>query len=83
MKNSLIALALIGAAAARPTALMTKREVPQEHAHRNVNIAVNDLLQQNNPDNIQDPLFGLLGAKAAAEGAGKITDTGKLFHSQY
>lgn len=74
MKNSVIALTLIGVAAARPT-LMTKREVPQEHAHRNVNLAVNDLLQQNNPDNIQDPVFALLGAKAAAEGAGDITDT--------
>ncbi|RYN99624.1 hypothetical protein AA0120_g1543 [Alternaria tenuissima] len=74
MKNSVIALTLIGVAAARPT-LMTKREVPQEHAHRNVNLAVNDLLQQNNPDNIQDSVFALLGAKAAAEGAGDITDT--------
>lgn len=83
MKSSFITLALVGAAAARPTALMTKREVPQEHAHRNVNLAVNKLLQQNNPDNVQDPLFALLGAKAAAEGAGKITDTGKLFHNQY
>ncbi|CAN9471417.1 unnamed protein product [Alternaria alternata] len=74
MKNSVIALTLIGVAAARPT-LMTKREVPQEHAHRNVNLAVNDLLQQNNPDNIQDSVFALLGAKAASEGAGDITDT--------
>ena len=82
MKNSVIALTLIGVAAARPT-LMTKREVPQEHAHRNVNLAVNDLLQQNNPDNIQDPVFALLGAKAAAEGAGDITDTGELFGTQH
>lgn len=83
MKNSLITLALVGAVAARPTNFMTKREVPQEHSHRNVNLAVNKLLQQNNPDNIQDPLFALLGAKAAAEGAGKITDTGKSFFVEY
>ncbi|XP_014555863.1 hypothetical protein COCVIDRAFT_101314 [Bipolaris victoriae FI3] len=53
---------------------MTKREVPQEHSHRNVNLAVNTLLQQNNPAKIQDPVFALLGAKAAAEGAGDIAD---------
>ncbi|KAI4914684.1 hypothetical protein J4E90_004715 [Alternaria incomplexa] len=74
MKNSLIALTLIGAAAARPAALKTKREVPQEHAHRNVIIAVNDLLFQNNPDDIQDGVFALLGAAAAADGAGDIAD---------
>lgn len=83
MKNSLITLAIVGVAAARPTGLLTKREVPQEHAHRNVNLAVNELLQQNNPDNIQDPLFALLGAKAAAEGAGNIADTGQLLHGEY
>ncbi|KAL1793979.1 hypothetical protein ACET3X_007400 [Alternaria dauci] len=74
MKNSVIALTFIGVAAARPTALMTKREVPQEHAHRNVNLAVNDLLNLNNPDNIQDSVFALLGAAAAAQGAGDIAD---------
>lgn len=83
MKNTIIALALAGAAAARPTAVMTKREVPQEHSHRNVNLAVNTLLQQNNPAKIQDPVFALLGAKAAAEGAGDIADAGKLFYHQY
>ncbi|EUC51318.1 hypothetical protein COCMIDRAFT_31456 [Bipolaris oryzae ATCC 44560] len=53
---------------------MTKREVPQEHSHRNVNLAVNTILQQNNPAKIQDPVFALLGAAAAAEGAGDIAD---------
>ncbi|CAG5184858.1 uncharacterized protein ALTATR162_LOCUS11117 [Alternaria atra] len=74
MKNSVIALTLIGAAAAHPAAFRTKREVPQEHAHRNVNLAVNTLLKLNNPDNIQDSVFALLGAKAAAQGAGDIAD---------
>ncbi|EMD97142.1 hypothetical protein COCC4DRAFT_171075, partial [Bipolaris maydis ATCC 48331] len=53
---------------------MTKREVPQEQAHRNVNLAVSTILQQNNPAKIQDPVFGLLGAAAAAKGAGDIAD---------
>jgi N-acetylglucosamine kinase-like BadF-type ATPase len=73
MKNSVFALALIGVAAAHPTA---KREVPQEHAHQNVLDVVNTNLKLDNPDNIQDALFGLLGAKAAAEGAGNIKDPG-------
>jgi hypothetical protein len=78
MKNSIIALALIGAVAARPTAIMKKREVPQEHSHENILQAVNDLLVLDNPDDIQDAVFGLLGAAAAADGAGNIADPGKI-----
>lgn len=82
MKQSLLyALPLIGAVVARPGVnrySFTKREVPQEHAHRNINLQINDLLALNNPDEIQDAVFGLLGAKAAAEGAGNIADAGKL-----
>ncbi|KAJ4375018.1 hypothetical protein N0V83_002097 [Neocucurbitaria cava] len=74
MKHSIIALAFIGAVAARPTALLTKREVPQEHSHENIVAAVNTALQLNNPDNIQDAVFGLLGAAAAIKGAGNIAD---------
>ena len=48
--------------------------MPQEHSHRNIILAVNTLLQQNNPDNIQDAVFGLLGAAAAKNGAGSIAD---------
>jgi hypothetical protein len=77
MKNSIIALALIGAAVARPAG-MKKREVPQEHAHENIVRAVNTLLQLDNPDNIQDAVFGLLGAAAAIKGAGNIADAGKI-----
>ena len=76
MKNSIIALALIGAAVARPAGI--KREVPQEHAHENIVRAVNTLLQLDNPDNIQDAVFGLLGAAAAIKGAGNIADAGKI-----
>lgn len=78
MKHSVLALTLIGAAVARPTAILRKREVPQEHSHRNIVIAVNDLLFLNNPDDIQDAIFGLLGAAAAANGAGNIADPGKM-----
>lgn len=76
MKYSILALTLIGAAAARPAAMLKKREVPQEHSHRNIVNAVNDLLFQDNPDDIQDAIFGLLGAAAAANGAGNIADPG-------
>lgn len=78
MKHSVIALALIGVTVARPTTLVEKREVPQEHAHQNVLDIVNTSLKVNNPDNIEDALFGLLGAKAAAGGAGKIADAGMV-----
>jgi N-acetylglucosamine kinase-like BadF-type ATPase len=54
-----------------------KREVPQEHSHRNILNVVNTFLFQDNPDDIQDSVFGLLGAAAAAEGAGNIADAGK------
>lgn len=84
MKQSLIyALPLLGAVTARTVNFYNfeKREVPQEHAHRDVNLEINKLLALNNPDNIQDAVFGLLGAKAAAEGAGNIADAGKLSRS--
>jgi hypothetical protein len=78
MKNSIIAIALIGAAVAYPAGIMKKREVPQEHAHENIVRAVNTLLKLDNPDNIQDAVFGLLGAAAAIKGAGNIADAGKI-----
>ncbi|EFQ85145.1 hypothetical protein PTT_19965 [Pyrenophora teres f. teres 0-1] len=75
MKTSFIAITLIGAAAAAPYKTIAKREVPQEHAHENVLRAVQTSLELNNPDKITNTVFGLLGAKAAAEGAGNIKDT--------
>ena len=51
------------------------REVPQEHSHNTFLASVRASLALNNPDNIQDPVFGLLGSAAAAEGQGSITDT--------
>ncbi|KAF1973363.1 hypothetical protein BU23DRAFT_554360 [Bimuria novae-zelandiae CBS 107.79] len=77
MKQTILVLSLAGAVLGRPGVnrySFAKREVPQEHAHRNVNLKVAASLALDNPDNIQDPVFGLLGAKAAATGAGKIAD---------
>lgn len=74
MKYQILTVLLAGAVAANPIAILRKREVPQEHAHRNINLAVNNLIAQNNPDNIQDAIFGLLGAAAAKKGAGNIAD---------
>ncbi|KAL5349139.1 hypothetical protein ACLOAV_005427 [Pseudogymnoascus australis] len=51
------------------------REVPQEHSHNKFLDSVRTSLNLDNPDEIQDPVFGLLGNAAAAVGQGKITDT--------
>lgn len=74
MKYQIVTAMLAGAVLANPIAILRKREVPQEHSHRNVVLAVNTLIQQNNPDNLGDAVFGLLGAAAAIKGAGKIAD---------
>ncbi|KAJ7644078.1 hypothetical protein FB45DRAFT_735408 [Roridomyces roridus] len=55
-------------------ALPIRREVPQEHSHQQFLTTVQASLVLNNPDNIQDSVFGLLGNAAAIAGAGKITD---------
>jgi hypothetical protein len=81
MKHSVIALALISAVVARPASLpLKKREVPQEHSHRNILNTVNTNLFLDNPDDIQDSVFGLLGAAAASEGAGNIADAGMFYN---
>ncbi|EIN12771.1 hypothetical protein PUNSTDRAFT_60050, partial [Punctularia strigosozonata HHB-11173 SS5] len=56
-------------------ALPIRREVPQEHSHEPILTSVRTSLNLNNPDQIQDPVFGLLGNAAAAAGQGKITNT--------
>jgi len=79
MKQSIIALSLIGAVLGRPGVNrynFEKREVPQEHAHQNVILEVSKSLNLDNPANISDPVFGLLGAAAAKNGAGSISDAG-------
>ncbi|KAK8090780.1 hypothetical protein PG994_000285 [Apiospora phragmitis] len=72
---------MLGVATARPDAVLqalnrqlSRREVPQEHSHDNILNVVAASLKLDNPDNIQDPVFSLLGNKAAAEGAGDVKD---------
>lgn len=64
--------ALMGLAQASPS--IRKREVPQEHSHEIYLNIVRDFLNLNNPKNIADPVFGLLGDAAAATGAGQVTN---------
>ena len=54
---------------------LQRREVPQERSHNVFLASVRSSLTKDNPDNIQDPVFGLLGNAAAAAGQGSITDT--------
>lgn len=72
---------MLGVATARPDAVLqalnrhlSRREVPQEHSHDNILNVVATSLKLDNPDNIQDPVFSLLGNKAAVEGAGNVKD---------
>ncbi|KZT09479.1 uncharacterized protein LAESUDRAFT_810495 [Laetiporus sulphureus 93-53] len=67
-----ISLVLVCTAWALP--LSIKREVPQEHSHNIVLASVRPMLDLDNPNNIEDPVFGLLGDAAAAGGAGSITN---------
>jgi hypothetical protein len=71
--SSFTALLLASSALAAPVPKW-KREVPQEHSHEAILRAVGVALNLNNPDQIQDSVFGLLGAAAAATGAGNIAD---------
>ncbi|KAG8168059.1 hypothetical protein KVR01_003748 [Diaporthe batatas] len=74
MKYQATILALTGLAAARglPYSRMAKREVPQEHAHENILRVVNTNLKLDNPLEIQDAVFSLLGNAAAAKGAPNV-----------
>ncbi|EXJ67981.1 uncharacterized protein A1O5_08595 [Cladophialophora psammophila CBS 110553] len=52
-----------------------RREVPQEHSHEKFLTTVNQFLKIDNPDNIVDAVFGLLGNAAASAGQGDISNT--------
>ncbi|KXN88228.1 hypothetical protein AN958_07687 [Leucoagaricus sp. SymC.cos] len=54
--------------------LPIRREVPQEHSHEKFLTTVRTSLNLNNPDQIKDPVFALLGNAAAAQGAGNVQD---------
>ncbi|OLN88031.1 hypothetical protein CCHL11_00183 [Colletotrichum chlorophyti] len=53
---------------------VAKREVPQEHSHEVFVGITREFLNKENPKAIGDPIFGLLGDKAAAKGAGQVTN---------
>lgn len=76
MKYETALFALAGVASAREIPLaarkMAKREVPQEHSHEKILVDTNTLLQLNNPLEIQDAVFALLGNAAAATGAPNV-----------
>ncbi|KAK0702093.1 hypothetical protein B0T26DRAFT_660140 [Lasiosphaeria miniovina] len=73
MKYQTVMFALVGAASAREIPIysgkVAKREVPQEHSHQAILDKVDTALKLNNPLKIVNAVFGLLGNKAAAEGA--------------
>lgn len=76
MKYAIIFAAALSVASARPTRHhLFRREVPQEHSHEQFLRTVNTNLKIDNPDNIQDAVFGLLGNAAASAGQGNIADT--------
>ena len=51
-----------------PRYTLRGREVPQEKSHNKFLESVRGTLGLNNPDEIIDPVFGLLGNAAAAKG---------------
>ncbi|KAF2972927.1 hypothetical protein GQX73_g577 [Xylaria multiplex] len=77
-------LVMVGVASARPDAvrfsrkargsMKLRREVPQEHSHEQFLTGVGAALNLNNVENVQDPVFALLGNAAAAAGAGDVED---------
>ncbi|KAF9077550.1 hypothetical protein BDP27DRAFT_1311238 [Rhodocollybia butyracea] len=72
-KSLLLALAYI--TASNIAAPIFRREVPQEHSHENILILMRDAIALgSNPQNIGDPVFGLLGDAAAAGGLGDTSD---------
>ncbi|KAJ3553794.1 hypothetical protein NPX13_g10793 [Xylaria arbuscula] len=88
--TSTAVLVMVGVASARPDAVRMvrrevsqdsrrsspklRREVPQEHSHEQFLTGVGEALNLNNVENVQDPVFALLGNAAAAAGAGDVED---------
>lgn len=69
---TVVALATLAAARELPYSRMAKREVPQEHSHEAILQNVNTNLKLDNPLEIQDAVFSLLGNAAAAKGAPNV-----------
>ncbi|KAF5389309.1 hypothetical protein D9757_003448 [Collybiopsis confluens] len=71
-KSFLLALAYAAALNAAP---ILRREVPQEHSHEAILILMREAIATgSNPQNLGDPVFGLLGDAAAAGGLGQTAD---------
>ncbi|VDC04787.1 unnamed protein product [Peniophora sp. CBMAI 1063] len=78
-KTLLLAISLSAhLVAAAPFGGIQRREVPQEHSHEAILIDIRKLMAISNPQNLGDPVFGLLGAAAAAAGLGQTTDANCL-----
>lgn len=75
LEAGLLLLAFSVITQAAPIINLSRREVPQEHSHNTFLDSVTKSLRVNNPDNIGDAVFGLLGNAAAAAGQGSITNT--------
>ena len=60
-KKELIQLLSIVALACASPVRKVSREVPQEHSHEAILTSVANSLNLDNPDNIVDPVFALLG----------------------
>ena len=52
-----------------------RRETPQEHSHEKYITKTRQMLKLKNPDQIVDPLYGLLDNASGSAGHGSITDT--------
>jgi len=65
-----------------PTYTLRGREVPQEHSHNKFLASVRTSLALNNPNDITDPVFGLLGNAAAIAGIGKLTTGPDCLHQE-
>ncbi|KAG8726708.1 hypothetical protein FRC12_023156, partial [Ceratobasidium sp. 428] len=72
--RSLVLLAVYLVSSCNALPILRTREVPQEHSHEAILRAANGALKIDNPDNIQDAVFGLLGNAAASTGKGNIAD---------
>lgn len=80
MKTSIVNLLSASVALASPLSYtgnrvsLMSREVPQEHSHEIFLTLTREALAKNNPKNIKDVVFGLLGNGAAAAGAGSVSN---------
>jgi len=73
-KTVLLSLLYFSATSLAAPLKLNRREVPQERSHEPFLTSVRASLALNNPDGFLDPVFGLLGNAAAAQGLGKLTD---------